>query len=106
VAGDSRDRARGLLFASLENAADITGADLSLRLPDFATAGPAQTTDASAGFLIASRARPGQIDIAIASATALSVSQGTVLGIPISVHPTANPGLYSLNFDRIRVRLP
>lgn len=90
-------------WITFENAAGTAGADLTLRLPGFAVPRSAVTTDQATGFLVASRARPGRIDMAIASPSGLAVDQAVILAVPFTVDRTAEPGVYPLTFEQLRV---
>jgi hypothetical protein len=94
---------RAVAWITLANATGVTGADITMRLPNFVIPGPVVTTEQSAGFLVASRARAGQIDIAIASSMGFSVDQGPILGVPFTLEPGAEPGLHPLTFDRLQL---
>lgn len=90
-------------WITVENAAGTTGADLSLRLPDFAVPGPAATPGLADGFLVASRGRPGRVDLAIASAEGLPPDQPVTFRIPLLVARAADVGTYPLTFERLQV---
>jgi len=106
VSVESRSCAPGgtaLAWITLENALGTTGGDVSLRFPDFAVPGPAQTSDLSDGFLIASRARPGRVDLAIASASGLPSDQPVTFRIPFTISRAAQPGTHPLTLERVQL---
>jgi len=90
-------------WITFENAAGTAGADLTLRLPEFVVPRSAVTTDQATGFLVASHARAGQIDVAIASPAGLTVDQAVILAVPFAVDRTAEPGVYPLTFEQLQV---
>lgn len=87
----------------MDDATAIAGADLSIALPAFALPADARTTLLTAGFLVASRPQPGQIDIAMAQAQGLPHARGTILQIPVRIGGTAFPGTYPVSFAQLQL---
>jgi hypothetical protein len=92
-----------LACITLENAAGITGADLSLRLPAFAAPGPAQTSGLALGFLVASRPRAAGVAMAIASANGLPSDHTVTIHIPLTISQAAEPGMHQLTLERVQL---
>lgn len=81
----------------------LAGVDLQLSLPEFAVPGTAVTADLGSGFLIASRARPGAVHVAMARGTGLEVGSGALLTIPIRIDPDAPEGAHAVSPGRLRL---
>jgi hypothetical protein len=87
----------------VENAAGFAGADISISLPEFISAGTPETVTGTSDFLIASRAQPGRVDIALARSKGLPQFQGPILQIPLRLKATAPVGSFPVTFTHVQV---
>lgn len=91
---------RAVVRVLLDNAAQVAGGTFRLALPEFATPGPAVTTDDTAGFLIASRAASGRFTVSLARATGLPGGPAIAFSFPIRLSRDAPQGNFGLSWER------
>jgi hypothetical protein len=91
---------RAVVRVFLDNAAQLAGGTFVLKVPEFATAGPAVTTSDTAGFLIASRAEKGRVAVSLARATGLPARPAVAFSFPLRVPPDAPQGSHALAWER------
>jgi hypothetical protein len=90
-----------ILSLTVDQAAEVAGADFVISGPDYVLPGSAETTPATSDFLVASRSEPGRIQIAMARAEELGLNQAAILRIPLTISRSAPVGPFSLSAESV-----
>jgi len=90
-------------WVQVDQAAGLAGGEMTLSLPEFARAGRPEPASPTSGFLVASRAKVGQLDVAMAAAQGLSEESAVVLAVPVTIARDAPPGTYAVSFERLNL---